>query len=191
MVKLNKIYTRTGDGGTTGLVDGSRVGKADARIQAIGAVDEANCWIGFLVTNMEQSEHVPALFRIQNDLFDLGADLATPSENGDFRPSQIELRVTTSQIEWLEQQIDKLNQSLEPLSSFILPGGNEPAARAHIARAAVRSAERAVALLSQDEPTNPAALAYVNRLSDYLFVLGRVLNDKGSADIKWVPGENR
>lgn len=191
MVKLNKIYTRTGDGGTTGLVDGSRVGKADARIQAIGAVDEANCWIGFLVTNMEQSEHVPALFRIQNDLFDLGADLATPSENGDFRPSQIELRVTTSQIEWLEQQIDKLNQSLEPLSSFILPGGNESAARAHIARAAVRSAERAVALLSQDEPTNPAALAYVNRLSDYLFVLGRVLNDKGSADIKWVPGENR
>jgi cob(I)alamin adenosyltransferase len=191
MVKLNKIYTRTGDGGITGLVDGSRVGKADARIQAIGAVDEANCWIGFLVTNMEQSEHVPALFRIQNDLFDLGADLATPSENGDFRPSQIELRVTTSQIEWLEQQIDKLNQSLEPLSSFILPGGNEPAARAHIARAAVRSAERAVALLSQDEPTNPAALAYVNRLSDYLFVLGRVLNDKGSADIKWVPGENR
>lgn len=191
MVKLNKIYTRTGDGGITGLVDGSRVGKADARIQAIGAVDEANCWIGFLVTNMEQSEHVPALFRIQNDLFDLGADLATPSENGDFRPSQIELRVTTSQIEWLEQQIDKLNQSLEPLSSFILPGGNESAARAHIARAAVRSAERAVALLSQDEPTNPAALAYVNRLSDYLFVLGRVLNDKGSADIKWVPGENR
>lgn len=191
MVKLNKIYTRTGDGGITGLVDGSRVGKADARIQAIGAVDEANCWIGFLVTNMEQSEHVPALFRIQNDLFDLGADLATPSENGDFRPSQIELRVTTSQTEWLEQQIDKLNQSLEPLSSFILPGGNEPAARAHIARAAVRSAERAVALLSQDEPTNPAALAYVNRLSDYLFVLGRVLNDKGSADIKWVPGENR
>ena len=191
MVKLNKIYTRTGDGGTTGLVDGSRVGKADARIQAIGAVDEANCWIGFLVTNMEQSEHVPALFRIQNDLFDLGADLATPSENGDFRPSQIQLRVTTSQIEWLEQQIDKLNQSLEPLSSFILPGGNESAARAHIARAAVRSAERAVALLSQDEPTNPAALAYVNRLSDYLFVLGRVLNDKGSADIKWVPGENR
>jgi len=191
MVKLNKIYTRTGDGGITGLVDGSRVGKADARIQAIGAVDEANCWIGFLVTNMEQSEHVPALFRIQNDLFDLGADLATPSENGDFRPSQIELRVTTSQIEWLEQQIDKLNQSLEPLSSFILPGGNESAARAHIARAAVRSAERAVALLSQDEPTNPAALAYVNRLSDYLFVLGRGLNDKGSADIKWVPGENR
>ena len=191
MVKLNKIYTRTGDGGITGLVDGSRVGKADARIQAIGAVDEANCWIGFLVTDMEQSEHVPALFRIQNDLFDLGADLATPSENGDFRPSQIELRVTTSQIEWLEQQIDKLNQSLEPLSSFILPGGNESAARAHIARAAVRSAERAVALLSQDEPTNPAALAYVNRLSDYLFVLGRVLNDKGSADIKWVPGENR
>lgn len=191
MVKLNKIYTRTGDGGITGLVDGSRVGKADARIQAIGAVDEANCWIGFLVTDMEQSEHVPALFRIQNDLFDLGADLATPSEKGDFRPSQIELRVTTSQIEWLEQQIDKLNQSLEPLSSFILPGGNEPAARAHIARAAVRSAERAVALLSQDEPTNPAALAYVNRLSDYLFVLGRVLNDKGSADIKWVPGENR
>ena len=191
MVKLNKIYTRTGDGGITGLVDGSRVGKADARIQAIGAVDEANCWIGFLVTDMGQSEHVPALFRIQNDLFDLGADLATPSENGDFRPSQIELRVTTSQIEWLEQQIDKLNQSLEPLSSFILPGGNESAARAHIARAAVRSAERAVALLSQDEPTNPAALAYVNRLSDYLFVLGRVLNDKGSADIKWVPGENR
>ena len=190
MVKLNKIYTRTGDGGITGLVDGSRVGKADARIQAIGAVDEANCWIGFLVTDMEQSEHVPALFRIQNDLFDLGADLATPSENGDFRPSQIELRVTTSQIEWLEQQIDKLNQSLEPLSSFILPGGNESAARAHIARAAVRSAERAVALLSQDEPTNPAALA-CGIASDYLFVLGRVLNDKGSADIKWVPGENR
>ena len=191
MVKLNKIYTRTGDDGTTGLVDGSRVAKASARIEAIGKVDEANSAIGVAAAAVAGGELAAALYRVQNDLFDLGADLATPAEDGDFAPSEMVLRVTQGQVDWLEHAIDGLNENLEPLTSFVLPGGSEAAARTHVARAAVRSAERAVAALAAGEPTNPAAVAYINRLSDYLFVLARLLNDNGASDVNWVPGANR
>ncbi|TWJ08444.1 cob(I)yrinic acid a,c-diamide adenosyltransferase [Altererythrobacter ishigakiensis] len=191
MVKLNKIYTRTGDDGTTGLVDGSRVAKASARIEAIGKVDEANSAIGVAAAAVAGGELAAALYRVQNDLFDLGADLATPAEDGDFAPSEMVLRVTQGQVDWLEHAIDGLNENLEPLTSFVLPGGSEAAARTHVARAAVRSAERALAALAAGEPTNPAAVAYINRLSDYLFVLARLLNDNGASDVNWVPGANR
>ena len=191
MVKLNKIYTRTGDDGTTGLVDGSRVAKASSRIEAIGKVDEANSAIGLAAASLESGAHADALFRIQNDMFDLGADLATPAPDADFAPSEMVLRVTQEQVDWIEQAIDRLNESLEPLSSFVLPGGSEAAARTHVARASVRAGERAVTALSAEEPINPAAVAYINRLSDYLFVLARVLNANGADDVKWVPGANR
>ncbi len=190
MVKLNKIYTRTGDDGTTGLVDGSRRAKHDARLEAIGAVDEANSALGHAVVALSGLvQHLSAVVRIQNDLFDLGADLATPGE--DFAPSAMVLRIVAAQATWLEAQIDALNQDLAPLTSFILPGGSEAAARLHIARAAVRRAERAVTALAASEPVNPAALAYVNRLSDYLFVLARAVNAAGAGDVLWVPGQNR
>jgi cob(I)alamin adenosyltransferase len=191
MVKLNKIYTRTGDDGTTGLVDGSRVAKASSRIEAIGKVDEANSAIGLAAASLESGAHADALFRIQNDMFDLGADLATPAPDADFAPSEMVLRVTQEQVDWIEQAIDRLNESLEPLSSFVLPGGSEAAARTHVARASVRAGERAVTALAAEEPINPAAVAYINRLSDYLFVLARLLNDNGADDVKWVPGANR
>ncbi len=191
MVKLNKIYTRTGDDGTTGLVDGSRVAKASLRIEAIGKVDEANSAIGVAAAAVAGGDLAAALYRIQNDLFDLGADLATPAPDGDFTPSEMVLRIVDSQAQWLEQAIDAFNEHLEPLTSFVLPGGSEAAARAHVARASVRAAERAVTALAAAEPVNPAALAYINRLSDYLFVLARVLNDNGASDVKWVPGANR
>lgn len=191
MVKLNKIYTRTGDDGTTGLVDGSRVAKASSRIEAIGKVDEANSAIGLAAASLKSGAHSDALFRIQNDMFDLGADLATPAPDADFAPSEMVLRVTQEQVDWIEQAIDGLNESLEPLSSFVLPGGSEAAARTHVARASVRAGERAVTALAAEEPINPAAVAYINRLSDYLFVLARVLNDNGADDVKWVPGANR
>jgi len=191
MVKLNKIYTRTGDDGTTGLVDGSRVAKASSRIEAIGKVDEANSAIGLAAASLESGAHADALFRIQNDMFDLGADLATPAPDTDFAPLEMVLRVTQEQVDWIEQAIDRLNESLEPLSSFVLPGGSEAAARTHVARASVRAGERAVTALAAEEPINPAAIAYINRLSDYLFVLARVLNDNGADDVKWVPGANR
>ena len=189
MVKLNKIYTRRGDGGTTGLVDGSRLPKHAARMEAIGAVDEANSAIGLAAVALAQGEHGAALNRIQNDMFDLGADLATPGD--DFSPSEMMLRIVPAQAEWLEQAIDALNDDLAPLTSFILPGGSEAAARIHIARAATRRAERAMTALSAADPVNPAALAYINRLSDYLFVLARAVNAAGSGDVLWVPGKNR
>lgn len=191
MVKLNRIYTRTGDDGTTGLVDGSRRAKHDARMQAIGEVDEANSAIGLAAVAVAVTSPPAAqqLNRIQNDLFDLGADLATPGE--DFTPSQMVLRVIPAQVEWLEQAIDGLNEALQPLTSFVLPGGSEGAARVHLARAIARRAERAAVALAAQEPVNPSALAYLNRLSDFLFVLARVLNDNGAADVKWVPGANR
>ncbi len=188
MVKLNKIYTRTGDDGTTGLVDGSRRPKHAARMEAIGAVDEANSAIGLAVVALS-GDHAAALTRIQNDLFDLGADLATPGE--DFTPSQMVLRIVPAQAVWLEQAIDALNEHLPPLTSFILPGGSEAAARVHVARAAVRRAERAMTALADREPVNPAALAYINRLSDYLFVQARAVNSQLSGDVLWVPGQNR
>ena len=192
MVKLNKIYTRTGDDGTTGLVDGSRLPKHDARMEAIGVVDEANSALGHAAVALAQSGHADDLFRIQNDLFDLGADLATPAADGDdFAPSEMVLRIVSSQVAWLEQAIDRANDRLEPLTSFVLPGGSEGAARLHVARAAVRRAERAMTAMAAEVHTNPQALAYINRLSDYLFVLARVANRDGADDVKWVPGQNR
>ena len=192
MVKLNKIYTRTGDAGPTGLVDGSRLPKHDVRMEAIGAVDEANSALGLAAAILDDNEHAQQLFRIQNDLFDLGADLATPATgDDDFAPSEMVLRMVAAQTEWLEQAIDAANANLEPLTSFVLPGGSEASARLHVARAATRRAERAMTAMAEQLRTNPQALAYINRLSDYLFVLARTANDGGRSDIKWVPGANR
>ena len=188
MVKLNKIYTRTGDDGTTGLVDGSRCPKHSARIEAIGVVDEANSALGLAAAALD-GEAREAVTRIQNDMFDLGADLATPGE--DFTPSDLVLRILPAQVEWLEARIDAATERLTPLTSFVLPGGSETAARVHIARASVRRAERAMTALAGQAPVNPAALAYVNRLSDYLFQLARLANDEGRGDVTWVPGANR
>jgi cob(I)alamin adenosyltransferase len=190
LVKLNKIYTRTGDDGTTGLVDGTRRAKHDPRMDAIGAVDEANSALGLAAVALGGFEdHLGAVVRIQNDLFDLGADLATPGT--DFAPSEMVLRIVPNQATWLEEQIDALNLGLKPLTSFILPGGSEAAARIHVARAEVRRAERSVTALAAAEPVNPAALAYINRLSDFLFVLARAVNAAGAGDVLWVPGQNR
>lgn len=183
MVKLTKIYTRTGDSGTTGLVDGSRAAKDSLRIAAIGEVDEANSAIGVALAAGAPA----ALKRVQNDLFDLGADLATPGE--DFAPSDMVLRIVDAQVAWLEQEIDRLNADLAPLTSFILPGG--AAASVHLARAIARRAERAAVALSHAEPVNPQALAYLNRLSDYLFVLARHVNQNAGGDVLWVPGGSR
>ena len=198
MVKLNKIYTRTGDDGTTGLVDGSRLPKHAARMEAIGAVDEANSALGLAAVVLAGAslpgggDHAAAIYRIQNDLFDLGADIATPAGEGDdFAPSEMVRRIVAAQVAWMEGAIDAANAHLQPLTSFILPGGSEAAARLHIARASARRAERAMTALAAAEPTNPQALAYINRLSDYLFVLARLANDGGAADVKWVPGANR
>jgi len=172
----------------TGLVDGSRVAKHDARMEAIGAVDEANSALGLALVALD-GDAAADVQRLQNDLFDLGADLATPGE--DFAPSEMVLRIVPAQAAWLETRIDALNEDLAPLRSFILPGGSEAAARAHVARAAVRRAERAMAALSAEAPVNPAALAFVNRLSDYLFVLARAVNAAGAGDVLWQPGANR
>ena len=191
MVKLNKIYTRTGDDGTTGLVDGSRCPKHCARIAAIGVVDEANSAIGVAICALEDTAQAAMLTRVQNDLFDLGADLATPAVDGDFTPSEMVLRIVPSQPDWLEGQIDALNDQLEPLTSFVLPGGREASARIHVARATTRAAERAMTALAAEDAVNPAALAYINRLSDLLFVLARIANDGGRSDVKWVPGAHR
>ncbi len=189
MVKLNKIYTRTGDDGTTGLVDGSRVAKNALRMEAIGAVDEANCAIGVACVALEAGVWPDALLRVQNDLFDLGADLATPGE--DFTPGPMALRILPEGAVWLEGRIDAANEGAPPLTSFILPGGSEASARVHVARASVRRAERAMVALAAGEAVNPAALAYVNRLSDFLFVLARAINASGAGDVLWVPGGSR
>jgi cob(I)alamin adenosyltransferase len=189
LVKLNRIYTRTGDDGTTGLVDGSRAAKQAARIEAIGAVDEANSALGLAIAALPEGRARAALTRVQNDLFDLGADLATPGD--DFTPGEMTLRLVPAQTVWLEQAIDALNESLTPLASFILPGGSEAAARVHVARAAARMTERRMVALAGTEPVNPAALTYINRLSDYLFVVARALNAGGTGDVLWVPGQNR
>jgi cob(I)alamin adenosyltransferase len=189
LVKLNKIYTRTGDDGTTGLVDGSRLPKHARRMEAIGAVDEANSAIGLALSAMAGSPHAATLTRVQNDLFDLGADLATPGT--DFAPSEMTLRIIPAQGEWLERAIDAATALLEPLTSFVLPGGSEASAKLHVARASVRAAERAMSALAASEPVNPAALVYINRLSDLLFVLARAMNDGGRDDVLWVPGASR
>ena len=189
MVKLNKIYTRTGDKGRTRLADSSSLSKSSPRIEAIGAVDEANSALGLLVASLPGEEARKAILRIQNDMFDLGADIATPGD--DFEPSDTILRIVPEQVVALEVVIDALNGGLAPLTSFVLPGGSEGAARAHLARAAARRAVRSMVALDQAEPINPAALAYINRLSDYLFVLARSLNSSGEGDILWKPGANR
>ena len=183
MVKLNKIYTRTGDGGDTSLVDGRRVAKHSRRPAAFGEVDEANSVIGLarLHTSDDADE---MLGRIQNDLFDLGADLATPEGDS---PA---LRITGDQVTRLETEIDDMNTSLEPLKSFILPGGTEATAWLHLARTVVRRAERRMTELATEEVVNDTAMKYVNRLSDHLFVLARILNDGGKTDILWRPGQN-
>lgn len=191
MVKLNKIYTRTGDDGSTGLVDGGRVPKNAARIAAIGRVDEANSAIGAAAVVADEALH-GQLARIQNDMFDLGADLATPAAEGDdFTPSDMALRIAASQTAWLERGIDTFNERLRPLTSFVLPGGSEAAARLHVARASVRAAERAMVALAREERVNPAALSYINRLSDWLFTAARAANSDGADDVTWVPGANR
>ncbi|MEQ1551609.1 cob(I)yrinic acid a,c-diamide adenosyltransferase [Sphingorhabdus sp.] len=193
MVKLNKIYTRTGDDGTTGLVDGSRRSKADARMHAIGEVDEANSALGIAIAALERdggdTELTAGLRRIQNDLFDLGADIATPGQ--DFTPGEMSLRIVQPQVDWLEAAIDKANDHLEPLASFILPGGSEAAAAMHLARAVARRAERALVSAAAGEAINPLAMTYLNRLSDYLFVLCRLINKDRGGDILWVPGASR
>jgi cob(I)alamin adenosyltransferase len=188
VVKLNKIYTRTGDDGTTGLVDGSRVAKSDARMAAIGDVDEANSAIGVARTHFLDSESFDMMLaRIQNDLFDLGADLATPLD-GD---QTYALRVTAAQSEWLEHSIDRMNTALEPLRSFVLPAGEPGAAALHLARAIARRAERSTVAASASADIRPEVLIYLNRLSDFLFVAARAVNQSGAGDVLWVPGASR
>lgn len=192
MVKLGRIYTRTGDDGTTGLVGGSRLPKHAPRMEAVGAVDEANAALGFALRELS-GEAAQNIQRIQNDMFDLGADLATPKgdEGDDFTSSEMVLRIVPAQTDWIEGKIDALTEVLEPLTSFILPGGTEAAARLHLARTAARKAERTMTALASVDAVNPAALAYINRLSDYLFVLSRAENGDGKDDILWQPGANR
>jgi cob(I)alamin adenosyltransferase len=187
MVKLTRIYTRGGDGGETSLGDGTRVTKHDLRVAAFGTVDEANAVIG-LARLHTAAEADAMLARIQNDLFDLGADLCRPGADPDEKGA---LRIHPRQVQRLEAEIDDLNAALEPLESFVLPGGRPAAAYLHQARTVVRRAERLTTELASREPVNPVAVRYLNRLSDHLFVLARHLNDRGVADVLWVPGANR
>lgn len=193
MVKLTKIYTRGGDDGQTSLVGGERVRKDIARIDAYGSVDEANSVIGIArLTTKGRPDAM--LARIQNDMFDLGADLATPAKEGEadpFAPDEMTLRVSDAQINRLEDEIDAMNAELSPLTSFTLPGGSEASANLHLARTVVRRAERHAVTAAAEESMNPAAIKYLNRLSDHLFVMARYLNNKGADDVLWVPGANR
>ncbi|MDE1156907.1 MAG: cob(I)yrinic acid a,c-diamide adenosyltransferase [Neorhizobium sp.] len=190
MVKLNKIYTRTGDDGTTALVSGPRREKFDLRVEAYGTIDETNATIGMARLHTKDLVELDAmLIRIQNDLFDLGADLATPDDG---KPKEYEpLRIIEAQATRLETEIDALNADLSPLKSFVLPGGSAAAAYLHLARTVSRRAERQMVELSRMEVVSAAALTYVNRLSDFLFVAARAANDGGKADILWIPGKNR
>ncbi|MCC6203810.1 MAG: cob(I)yrinic acid a,c-diamide adenosyltransferase [Hyphomicrobiales bacterium] len=191
MVKLNKIYTRTGDKGTTGLGTGERRSKADLRIEAFGTVDEANSCIGMarIHTGASHPEIDAMLARIQNEMFDLGADLCVPDDG---KPPEYEpLRIIASQVKQLEADIDRLNKALQPLKSFILPGGSPAAAALHLARTTARRAERLMVALAEKEKVGPEALKYINRLSDFLFVAARAVNDNGNADVLWVPGKSR
>lgn len=193
MVRLNKIYTRTGDAGTTGLGTGERVSKDDVRISAYGTVDETNAFIGQVRIDLAgvHPDLDAQLVRIQNDLFDLGADLCVPDrgEKLEYEP----LRMSEQQVVFLEEKIDALNESLEPLKSFVLPGGTPAAVSLHVARTVSRRAERLMVTLAslEDEPVNEHALKYMNRLSDYLFVASRYVNHAADGDVLWVPGQNR
>ncbi|MBU6252647.1 MAG: cob(I)yrinic acid a,c-diamide adenosyltransferase [Alphaproteobacteria bacterium] len=188
MVKLTKIYTRTGDDGTTGLVDGSRTAKDAPRMAAIGDVDELNSAVGLAALHAAEPM-LGALRTIQNDLFDLGADLATPGD--DFAPSDMVLRIVPAQVSRLEAEIDAMNAEMAPLTSFILPGGTGLAASLHMARTIARRAERTMVAARRDVAVNPEAQRYVNRLSDWLFVAARYANAKGAGDILWKPGASR
>ena len=188
MVRLTRIYTRGGDKGKTSLGDGRRVSKHHMRVEAYGTVDEANAALGIVRLHTQADPAADAMLaRIQNDLFDLGADLCVPEAPGQTGS----LRVIQSQVDRLEQEIDDLNAELKPLNSFILPGGSAAGAHLHLARAIVRRAERLICQLAEDEPVNPLAVAYANRLSDHLFVLARSLNDRGENDVLWTPGATR
>jgi len=185
-VRLDRIYTRAGDAGATSLGDGTRVSKADLRIAAYGAVDELNSWLGLALARGGLSEeHRVWLERIQNELFDLGADLSVPTDEKRER-----LRVSVDQVEWLESLCDAANAALEPLRSFVLPGGTETAATLHVARTVCRRAERVAVALGERDPVNPRAIAYLNRLSDLLFILARAANS-GRDEPLWKPGESR
>lgn len=188
MPRLSKIYTRTGDDGTTGLVDGSRTAKDAPRMAAIGDVDELNSLIGVAALHLS-GEALARLRTIQNDLFDLGADLATPGE--DFEPGEMTLRIVAAQTARLEAELDAMNETLKPLANFILPGGSAAAAALHVARATCRRAERTAVAAARSVSLNPEALRYLNRLSDYLFVMARAVNDGGETDILWMPGASR
>jgi cob(I)alamin adenosyltransferase len=189
MVRLNKIYTRTGDAGETGLADGSRIRKDDPLAQAIGDVDEANSAIGVALLHVSDAEIGAMLRRVQNEMFDLGADLATPGE--DFAPTEMTLRIVQAQIDRLEVEMDRMNKGLEPLRSFILPGGEGGSAYLHVARSTVRRAERKAVAASRERSLNPLALTYLNRLSDHLFVSARYLANSNGGDILWKPGATR
>lgn len=196
MVRLSKIYTKTGDDGTTGLGDGHRVSKTDPRVEAYGTVDEANAAIGLCVLAAAHADPTTTqirdlLLRIQNELFDVGADLCCPVEPGEAPGSR--LRITEAEVQKLEHAIDRFNERLAPLNSFVLPGGSPLATHLHLARTIVRRAERCTVALLSAEPdrTRPEAVRYLNRLSDLLFVLGRVANNDGRDDVKWVPGAGR
>jgi cob(I)alamin adenosyltransferase len=184
VVYLSRIYTKSGDTGETGLGDGTRVRKDHARVSAYGDVDELNCVLGLVRAHCPDCPDSDLLRNIQNDLFDVGADLCVPGTGEG-------LRIVASQAERLEKAIDRLNERLEPLKSFILPGGSPASAWLHLARTVCRRAERQVVTLSALEAINPQVIIYLNRLSDYLFVLGRIANDDGKADVLWVPGANR
>lgn len=189
MVKLNRIYTRTGDQGTTGLVDGSRVSKADPLMAAIGTVEEANAALGIALLDLTDDAHRAMIGRVQNELFDLGADLATPYDATE--AEGMALRILPVQATRLETEMDAMNEALEPLRSFILPGGQRGAAGLHLARTIVRRAERQAVAAHVERPLNPAALIYLNRLSDHLFVLARLVNAGAGGDILWQPGATR
>lgn len=191
MVKLNKIYTRTGDDGTTGLSDGSRVSKDSARVSAYGDVDEANSAIGMARLHITDQTLNDMLSRLQNDLFDLGADLATPMPAEGEKDEEWALRIIQSQVDRIEQSLDQLNADLQPLTSFVLPGGTPASTYLHMARTIARRAERNMVTLAGADAVNPSAMAYINRVSDFLFVAARWCNDQGKADVMWVPGENR
>lgn len=190
MVVLNKIYTKTGDDGETALGNGARVAKHSTRVNAYGTVDEVNATVG-LARLRATEETDEALARIQNDLFDLGADLCTPDMERDAEAEYPPLRMTDGQVDRLETEIDAMTKVLEPLRSFILPGGSPLAAQMHLCRTVSRRAERLVVELATMESVNPAAVKYLNRLSDWFFVAGRMANDEGKADVLWVPGANR
>jgi cob(I)alamin adenosyltransferase len=185
LVRLNKIYTRTGDGGSAGLVDGSRVSKSSLRMVAIGEIDEANSALGLAIASLDDPARRAGLERIQNELFDLGADIATPGE------IEGALRILPDQVQRLEREIDAMNDGLSPLTSFILPGGSTDVAALHLARAVTRRAERAVVALAAEEAINPTALAYLNRLSDHLFVSARSVASSKGGDVLWRPGGTR